>query len=53
MVTMQSWGMGRWMRVVWSWVLVFACAQAAATGPSPWVPLVVPPAVQAAVALSD
>jgi hypothetical protein len=53
MVTLQGSSMGRWMRVVRACVLVFACAQATATGPSPWVPLVVPPAVQAAVTLSE
>ena len=53
MVALQGSGMGRWLRVVWGCVLLFACAQAAATGPSPSVPLVVPPAVQAAYTLSD
>ncbi|MEI2676399.1 MAG: alpha/beta fold hydrolase [Burkholderiaceae bacterium] len=53
MMAMRGSGMGRWMRVVWGCMLLFACAQAVAAEPPRWVPLVVPAAVQAAVTLSD
>ncbi len=52
MVAMQGSGVRGWMRVLWGCLLV-ASVQAGASESAPWAPLIVPPAVQAAVKLSD